>query len=248
LKKVISYSLYGNNPRYLVGAVKNAILAKEHMPDWESWFYVDEDVPQWTLQTLELIENSRIIPIEFNELKILKASYRFLVFEDPEVDVAVARDADSRVSARDILAIKEWLDSGLPFHIMKDHPIGHSYLMSAGMFGARSGKLSGIQDKLVKFFRENPFHAYGADQSFLAQEIYEDIKNDCFYHSEHYDCNPTGNSIQKMFPTLDRYPDNHIGAALNENDEYVFSVDVEASIDKNGINKYVYDFDLLGER
>jgi hypothetical protein len=48
-----------------------------------------------------------------------------------------------------------------------------------------------------------------------------------------------------MFPTLDRYPDNHIGAALNENDEYIFGVDAESSINKNGTNKYVYDFDLL---
>ena len=172
-------------------------------------------------------------------------TYRFLVFADPEVDVAIVRDVDSRISARDIAAVNEWLSTDLSFHIMKDHPVGHGYLISGGMFGGRTDKLRNIEKLLLNFFHENPYYIYGADQTFLAEEVYPIIKDDCLFHSEHYDCNLTGKSIQKSFPTPNRYPDNHIGAALNESNEYVFGIDAQAAIDKNGINKYIYDFDLL---
>jgi protein O-GlcNAc transferase len=245
LKKVISYSLYGDNPRYTIGAIKNAVLAKQYMPEWECRFYIDEQVPSWVIQTLGVMDNCKIIYIRFEELRLFKMTYRFLVFADPEVDVAIVRDVDSRISARDIMAVEDWLKSDFSFHIMKDHPVGHGYLISGGMFGGRTDKLRDMQKKLLRFFHENPYYIYGADQTFLAEEVYPFIKDDCLYHSDHYDCNPVGNSIQRGFPTEDRFPDNHIGAALNENDEYVFPFDAEHSIQKNKINRYVYDFDLL---
>ena len=39
-KKVISFSLYGNDPKYCVGAIKNAKLAKYIYPDWVCRFKV----------------------------------------------------------------------------------------------------------------------------------------------------------------------------------------------------------------
>ena len=43
MKKVISFSLWGNNPTYNIGAIKNAELAKEFYPDFECWFYIHEE-------------------------------------------------------------------------------------------------------------------------------------------------------------------------------------------------------------
>ena len=37
MKRVISYSLWGDNPTYLIGAIKNAEMAQEFYPDFESW-------------------------------------------------------------------------------------------------------------------------------------------------------------------------------------------------------------------
>ena len=42
LKRVISFSVYGTKLRYLVGAIKNAILAQRYFPQFEVWFYVGE--------------------------------------------------------------------------------------------------------------------------------------------------------------------------------------------------------------
>lgn len=245
MKKVISYSLYGNNPRYTIGAIKNAVLAKQYMPDWKCRFYIDEEVPQWVVQTLTLMDNCEVIFVRFEELRLFKMTYRFLVFSDPEVDIAIVRDVDARISARDILAVNEWLSTDFSFHIMKDHPVGHGYLISGGMFGGRTDKLRNMQKMLIKFFHENPYYIYGVDQTFLAEEVYPIVKDDCLFHSEHYECNPAGRSIQKRFPSPDRYPDNHIGAAIDENDDYVFPFDIEQAKLKNKHNRYLYDFDLL---
>ena len=34
MKKTINFSIYGDNPKYLIGMIKNIELAKELFPDW----------------------------------------------------------------------------------------------------------------------------------------------------------------------------------------------------------------------
>ena len=38
------------------------------------------------------------------------------------MDVLLSRDLDSRVSAREVAAVREWLGSGRAVHSMRDHP------------------------------------------------------------------------------------------------------------------------------
>ncbi len=42
--KIISFSLWGQNPKYLTGAIRNAVLVKQIYPDWVCRFYVDNKV------------------------------------------------------------------------------------------------------------------------------------------------------------------------------------------------------------
>lgn len=45
--KVITFSLWGNQSLYLIGAIKNATLAQKFYPNFECWFYIHkETVPQ----------------------------------------------------------------------------------------------------------------------------------------------------------------------------------------------------------
>lgn len=247
MKKVVSYCLYGSDTKYFVGAIKNAVLASKYLPDWESRFYVQRDVEEALIQPLYSIDNVRVIRVDKPSDNTFTLA-RFLVFADPTVDVAVCRDTDARLSAREILAVEEWLNSGLSFHVMKDHPIGHSYPISAGMFGAKADALRNIDKAIDTYFSGAiSLDFYGIDQKFLLEKVYPLVLNSCMYHSEHYICKTYGDSVQKSFPTPDRYPDNHIGAALDENDGYTYPVDINACVAKNGVNKYIYDFDLLGE-
>ena len=50
----------------------------------------------------------------------------------------LSRDLDSRLSAREEAATREWLRSGLAVHAMRDHPL-HTQPLMGGMWGARLG-------------------------------------------------------------------------------------------------------------
>lgn len=43
--RVISFGLYGKNPKYLVGASRNLDLAQVYFPGWRVRFYASSDVP-----------------------------------------------------------------------------------------------------------------------------------------------------------------------------------------------------------
>ena len=44
--KIIAFSLWGDDPKYTFGAIKNASIAEELFPDWICRFYVGKSVPQ----------------------------------------------------------------------------------------------------------------------------------------------------------------------------------------------------------
>lgn len=249
MKKVLSFCLYGMDPRYTIGAVKNAELAQKYMPDWECRFYIAKNVPQEIVDKLGSFKNVKIIKSNtpFNFTFTLE---RFKVFSDPEVDVAVCRDVDGRISARDILCINEWISGRWDFHIIKDHPNGHSAVMSAGMWGARAEALRDIEDEIEHFLTRPGVdrNQRGVDQEFLGERIYPKVRHSCLYHSIYYTQGLGGISDVRNFPSEERYPDNHIGAAVDENDYYVYDVDIQAAKSKNKTHKYIYDFDLLENR
>ena len=45
MKKIISFCLWGDNPKYTIGAIENAKLAKTIYPDWTCRFYVGTSTP-----------------------------------------------------------------------------------------------------------------------------------------------------------------------------------------------------------
>ena len=45
--------------------------------------------------------------------------WRLFAMVDPEVDVAISRDADSRLVKCEILMVNEWLASGKKFHVIR---------------------------------------------------------------------------------------------------------------------------------
>ena len=72
MKKVITFSLWGDKPMYNIGAIKNAELAREVYPDFECWFYIHEEtVPIETILKLREIKNTKII-IKYGDLNVCK--------------------------------------------------------------------------------------------------------------------------------------------------------------------------------
>ena len=95
---LITFSLFGDNPLYCVGAVENARLAKEIYPDWTARFYVAQDVPSTYLDAIEEYGGDIVYCEKKNSYDGL--NWRFRPLNDPDVHYWISRDADSRLSWR----------------------------------------------------------------------------------------------------------------------------------------------------
>jgi len=141
MKKVITFSLWGNNPTYTIGAIRNAEIAKEMYPDFECWYYIHkETVPQKIIDTLSKLDNTKII-LKIGDLSKCKPMmWRFEAIDEPDVEIMMSRDTDTRILLREKLAVDKWLKSYKLFHIMRDHPY-HDNIILGGMFGTKKLKI-----------------------------------------------------------------------------------------------------------
>ena len=71
--------------------------------------------------------------------------WRFAPMADPLVGEWHSRDLDSRVTSREVAAVREWLLSDRPLHAMRDHP-SHKAALMAGAWGGSSQQ----QDRVVQ--------------------------------------------------------------------------------------------------
>lgn len=222
----------------MVGAIKNAQLAQVFFPGFTVRFYVGASVPTWVRTTLWLFDNVEMVDVDLPE-NSLSRMWRFQAICDPTVDVVLSRDCDARLSLREAEAHQDFLDSGFGFHIIRDHPTGHGYLISAGMFACRTKDLHFFQ----KIWDETPLRdTYMQDQEFMANQIYPHVASNCLIHDEYYNYMPTPPSIKKRIERNRVNTVCHIGAALDENDVFVYRTDQEVSFDQSGNVKYIYDW------
>jgi hypothetical protein len=199
MKKVISFSLWGNNLTYNIGAIKNAELAKEIYPDFECWFYIHKDtVPQETIDALNSLSNTKIIFKigDLNNENCKPRMWRYEPIDDLEVELILSRDTDTRILLREKLAVDEWIQSNKLFHIMRDHP-HHNFCILAGMFGTK--KIPQIQSwtNIINSYNKTDNRMY--DQDFLRDYIYPLIKNNSIIHA----------SFNKMEPHAKNFPINY---------------------------------------
>jgi hypothetical protein len=113
--------------------------------------------------------------------------WRFLVEDDPSVDIYVVRDADSILNLQERWAVGDWLKSGKAFHVMRDNS-QHSELMLAGMWGAHRGNIGGMEARIRKFVAAAARVANytTADQHFLRQEIWPFARDSICIHDSFF--------------------------------------------------------------
>jgi hypothetical protein len=199
MKKVLSFSLWGDNPTYNIGAIKNAELAKDTYPDFECWFYIhQESVPEETIKKLQEFDNTKII---FKTGDLINENckprmWRFEAIDDENVEIMMSRDTDSRILLREKLAVDEWLNSNTIFHIMRDHP-HHNFCILGGMFGTRKIPQISSWINIINSYNKTDNRMY--DQDFLRDCIYPLIKNNSTIHA----------SFHKMEPHAKNFPINY---------------------------------------
>jgi GR25 family glycosyltransferase involved in LPS biosynthesis len=180
--KVISFCLWGDAPRYMVGALKNAQLARRLYSDFECWFFIHRPtVPVHICRELEMMDNVRVYYRDDESIASnLFMAWRFGAIDHDHVDVNMSRDVDTRILPREVLAVREWLATDSPFHIMRDSPCHYNRIMG-GMFGTR--KLPGLAwtKEIGEYFKAN---ASSNDQDFLLSAVYDRVKDVAVIHDE----------------------------------------------------------------
>jgi hypothetical protein len=149
MKKIISFSLWGDNPKYTIGAIKNVELSKTIYPDWICRFYCGKSVPLDIIEKLKSYDNVEVIEMD-EDGNWSGMFWRFYPASEDDVDIIISRDCDSRLSLRERLAVKEWIDSDKGFHIMRDHP-QHGTQILGGMWGVKKGVLPQMKEEINNF-------------------------------------------------------------------------------------------------
>jgi len=178
--KQISYSLFGTQAKYYVGAEKNLEINKQLLPDWENVIYYHPNMTN--LESVEKLGKLGGTMIDVTTLPSIGIEYihfpyfwRFLSFF--QGGISLSRDLDSRVSEREVVYINKWLDSEKDFFIIRDHP-WHSPV-PAGLVGMRNNRQDFV-DHFINFVNTQSL-AWGADQTII-HEFYEKTNNDNWFY------------------------------------------------------------------
>jgi hypothetical protein len=175
--KIISMSVWGTDPRYIVGAKRQVELAKKYYPDWKVRIYTDNP------------ENYPELKNKVDFYKIEDESYgmfwRFLpMFEDKD-NIVMVRDSDSRITEREVRAIDEWIESEKSFHTFKDHEAHYEFPIIGCAFAYKGKFDENLLEVMKIYMNMNKF--YLSDQYFLRDYIYPLVKNDMLLHSMNED-------------------------------------------------------------
>lgn len=204
---VISFGLWGNDPRYVDGAETNVLLARQFYPGWKLWFFCDQTVPQETLDILSKQPECRLLMADSTKERHHRLFWRFWAASYPEVDIMLIRDTDSRIGQREMFAVNEWMNEGTNFHIMRDDP-QHGVPICGGMWGCKASCLRNIRQLIDKYYDDGKHNQvrFGVDQDFLMDTIWPIAQHNCTQHDEFF--------VKRPFPFTTRQPKYYVGRAF----------------------------------
>jgi hypothetical protein len=182
-RNVISFSLWGPAPFYGYGAMINLVLSRTVYPGWSCRFYVDATVPRPCVAFLR--DNGADVRNIEDEYPGVGLFQRFLVMNDSTVGRFLVRDCDARLSAAEADLVRQWIDSGLPFHAVRDHVL-HNELMIGCTWAGRTDCGIDIVELMRRYFTFGPTAKYGHDQRMLGLMLWPLIRNRCLVHDKYY--------------------------------------------------------------
>ena len=171
-KKVISFSLYGKHPKYTLGAVANARHANRAYPGWICRFYVADDVPKVIVSRLHA-HGAEVVNMgqRFGHEAMF---WRLFAGFEPENEIVIFRDADSRFTKCELVMVNDWLASGKKFHVMRWDYLPDVSVMG-GLWGLR-GHISELREPVKKCLKAKNFWVRFADERFLNKNLTPKMK------------------------------------------------------------------------
>jgi tetratricopeptide (TPR) repeat protein len=180
---VIAFSLWGPALCYAYGAMINLVLSRSVYPGWSCRFYVDAAVPPACVAFLR--DNGADVRNIEDEYPGVGLFQRFLVMNDSSVGRFLVRDCDSRLSKAEADLVRQWIDSGEPFHVVRDHVL-HNELMIGCLWAGRTDCGIDIVELMRRYFTAGPNAKYGHDQRMLGLMLWPLIRSHCLVHDKHY--------------------------------------------------------------
>ena len=182
-RNVISFSLWGKAPFYAYGAMINLVQSRSAYPGWTCRFYVAADVPRACVAFLR--DNGAELRNIEDEYPGVGLFQRFLVMNDRTVGRFLIRDCDARLSAAEAELVRQWIESGYPFHVVRDHVL-HNELVIGGLWAGRTDCGIDIVDLMRRHFTKGPSAKYGHDQHMLGRMLWPIIRDHCLVHDKYY--------------------------------------------------------------
>lgn len=171
---IVSFSLYGQNPMYSIGAIENAKLMHTVYPGWIMKVYHSADVKHDVISTLSNFGCELALMPNNHDGKF----WRFEAISDNRAKYTIFRDCDSRINYREAAAVQAWVESGKIIHTMKDHPDQDKYPILAGMWGIINGSID-IMKLLSDWKYDGNFYD---DQVFLENLVWPLVQHSSIRH------------------------------------------------------------------
>lgn len=175
--RVIALSLWGKNPRFHAQLLKNLRDGWFRVfPCWKVRVYTTRERDTDVADIAKLAAAGAEIVIAEDHPVLAQISnpmmWRFAVASDAKVDRFLIRDADTVVLQRDADAVNEWITSGKPFHVIRDHPLHCALLPEQPIMGGMWGGTRAAVPEMLDLIKEWPQHdKQFNDQMFLTKHI-----------------------------------------------------------------------------
>jgi len=122
MKKIISFSLFGDDLKYLNGMLCNLELRPQIYPDWIVRIYCSSKLQPDYIKKLMSFEKTEVVIIDEQLSNILPPmTWRFLPYDDEDVQIFISRDADSRLCYREKVCVDLFEKSEKLFHSIRDN-------------------------------------------------------------------------------------------------------------------------------
>lgn len=190
MENVVSISLFGNKKIYEEGALLWIARLSAFYPGWRIVFYIETGsypvIRERACGNVDVVDSGESFGVS-------GMFWRFQAAWLPGVERVVFRDADSPPSAKEARAVKEWIDSGLDFHIMRDHP-SHDRPIMSGMWGAKAQAIKNLRHRIENWPCKR---RYQDDQYMLEYLVYPRALNRSLIHTS---CVSFSGESFKSFP------------------------------------------------
>jgi hypothetical protein len=174
-----SFCLYGpENSRYYPGLLENIYLAGMYFPDWKVYIYYAPDVDESMIHKLQACSSVVLRPTGVTGAANM--IHRFYAIDEPDVNIMMVRDADSRIHWKDRWAIREFVkDPRFIAHTIRDN-VQHTAYMMGGLWGMRKCGIN--MHELYSKFEDSKGYRLAHDQNFLADMVYPLVKERLLVH------------------------------------------------------------------